>query len=69
MSETSKYLPKTTASLAKLQESVVLLEQCADISTAEQQKLTEKLSILRQQLTDKAACIDNIINTLNGALK
>ncbi|MCM1323539.1 MAG: hypothetical protein NC218_05210 [Acetobacter sp.] len=69
MSETAKYLPKTAAALASLQESAMFLEQSAELSAAEQQQLKEKLSTLRQQLTDKAACIDNIINTLNGAIK
>lgn len=69
MSETAKYLPKTADALAKLQESAALLEQAADISAVEQQQLKEKLTTLRQQLADKAACIDNIINTLNGAIK
>ena len=69
MSETAKYLPKTAAALAKLQESAALLNNNADISVAQQQELKEKLATLRQQLADKAACIDNIINTLNGAIK
>ena len=69
MSETAKYLHKTAAALAKLQESAALLEQSADISATEQQQLKEKLSALRVQLADKAQCIDNIINTLNGAIK
>lgn len=69
MSETAKYLPKTAAALAKLQESAAILEQAADISVAEQQKLQKKLSVLREQLAEKAQCIDNIINTLNGAIK
>ncbi len=69
MQETAKYLPKTANALKNLTDSVSLLENSADISAAEQQKLTEKLATLRQQLTDKAECIDNIINTLNGALK
>ena len=41
MSETAKYLPKTAAALAKLQESAALLEQSADISATEQQQLKE----------------------------
>lgn len=69
MSETAKYLPKTAAALAKLQESAAILEQAADISVAEQQKLQKKLSVLREQLAEKAQCIDNIIKTLNGAIK
>lgn len=69
MSETAKYLPQTAAALAKLQETAALLETTADISTAKQQELQEKLSTLHQELADKAQCIDNIINTLNGALK
>lgn len=69
MSETAKYLPKTAAALAKLQESAAFLEQSADISMAQKQQLEEKLSSLRQKLADKAAQIDNIINTLNGAIK
>lgn len=69
MSETAKYLPKTAAALAKLQESAALLEQSADISIAGKQQLEEKLSSLHQKLADKAAQIDNIINTLNGAIK
>lgn len=69
MSETAKYLPKTAAALAKLQESAAFLEQSADISMTQKQQLEEKLSSLRQKLTDKAAQIDNIINTLNGAIK
>ncbi len=69
MSKTAEYLPKTAAALAALQESTALLEQNAELSAAEQQQLKEKLTTLRQQLADKAACIDNIINTLNGAIK
>lgn len=69
MEQTAKYLPKTNVALTKLQEATTLLEQSADISANEQQKLTEQLSVLRQKLADKAACIDNIINTLNGAIK
>lgn len=69
MSETARYLPKTAVALAKLQETAVFLEQSAECSISSQQQLKEKLTTLRQQLTDKAQCIDNIINTLNGAIK
>ena len=69
MEQTAKYLPQTNVALAKLKEVTTLLEQTVDISADEQQKLKEQLSVLRQKLTDKAACIDNIINTLNGAIK
>lgn len=69
MQETAKYLPKTANALKNLQDSLALLETSADISAEKQQELTEKLATLRKQLADKAECIDNIINTLNGALK
>lgn len=69
MQETAKYLPKTANALKKLQDNLALLENSADISAQKQQELTEKLTTLRKQLADKAECIDNIINTLNGALK
>lgn len=69
MSETEKYLPQTAAALAKLQETAALLDTNADISIAKKEELETKLSSICQQLTDKAALIDNIINTLNGALK
>ncbi len=69
MEQTSKYLPKTSAALASLQESAALLCQNAELSVNEKQELKTKLAELRQQLADKATCIDEIINRLNGAIK
>ena len=69
MSETAKYLPKTIASLAKLQETTALLENNADFSITDKKEIEDKLSFLRSQIEIKVAVIDNIINTLNGAIK
>lgn len=69
MTQTAKYFPQTTAALAALKESADKLQQNADISITEREMLKEKLSSMRQQLTEKATCIDEIICKLNGAIK
>ncbi len=69
MEETAKYFPQTAAALAALAETAAVLKENAALSGAEKEELKEKLSSMRQQLADKAACIDEIICRLNGAIK
>lgn len=69
MLQTEKYLPKTANALKELKECATLLDETVTLSLTEKKELTDKLVNMRQTLKDKAECIDNIINTLYGALK
>lgn len=67
MESTAKYFPQTAAALAELKESLALLEETAAVSAEEKQQLSLKLAEMRRQITQKAARIEEIIATLNGA--
>lgn len=69
MEQSSKYLPKTASALAKLQESIAILEDASNLSTVQKQQLADKLSYTQEQITQKATTINEIIRKLNGALK
>lgn len=69
MEQSSKYLPKTAAALANLQESIAILDDASKISTVQKQQLADKLSYTQEQITKKAITINEIIRKLNGAIE
>lgn len=69
MEENLKYFPKTAAALTELKQSTALLAEKADVSEAEKRQLSAKLADMKATLIQKAARIEEIITTLNGAIK
>lgn len=67
MESNAKYFPQTAAALAELKQSLAFLEETAAVSAEEKQQLSFKLTEMRRQITQKAARIEEIIETLNGA--
>ena len=69
MESNAKYFPQTSAALQSLKETAALLDEAASESTAKNNELNEKLTILRQQINEKVSRIDSVIETLSKAVK
>ena len=69
MEQTSKYFTKTATALQNLNNNVSVLESAAEAELTAQAELKADKSMLKEAIEAKVQRIDNIINTLNGALK
>lgn len=69
MQQNLQYLKKTAAALQELNQAALDLGASADSEIMQQQALKQTVSNLKDELKEKAQRIDDIINTLNGALK
>ena len=69
MLQNLQYLKKTAAALQELNQAASDLDVSADAEVLQQQALKQTVSSLKSELKEKAQRIDDIINTLNGALK
>ncbi len=69
MEEILKYLTKTNNALQSLKETAEELENTALDELQQKTILKEDISLLKQEIRDKADRIDSIIKTLDGALK
>ncbi|MBR1372943.1 hypothetical protein IJ556_00645 [bacterium] len=69
MEDYSKDFTQTAGALESLRQTVESLDHDITVELASKDKLKEAVSHLKQELRDKAARIDSIIETLNGALK
>ncbi len=69
MEQTSKYFTKTATALQNLNNNVSVLESAAEAELTAQAELKADKSMLKEAIEAKVQRIDNIIKTLNGALK
>ena len=69
MQQNLQYLKKTAEALQSLTQNIVDLEAVANSEATEQQALKETVSDLKNEMRNKAHRIDEIIQTLNGALE
>jgi len=69
MEQTSKYFTKTATALQNLNNNVSVLESAAEAELTVQAELKADKSMLKEAIEAKVQRIDNIIKTLNGALK
>lgn len=65
----AKIFPKTVTALQSLQETIALLEENAAASKQKNKELTANLAGLKKEIAQQTACIDAVIQNLNGALK
>ena len=69
MQQNLQYMKKTTEALQNLTQAAVDLETSANSEVIAQQALKETVSTLKDEIQKKAHRIDEIIQTLNGALE
>lgn len=69
MQQKTLYLEKTSAALENLQSVTADLTASIDSEIVQQQALKNTVSTLKSKLRTKAERIEDIIKTLNGALK
>lgn len=69
MQQNLQYLEKTSAALQELNQAALDLNTSVDSEVHHQQALKETVSNIKNELKEKAQRIDDIIKTLNGALK
>lgn len=69
MQQNLQYLKKTSEALQRLNQNITDLELSVNSEVTEQQTLKETVSELKDEMRKKAQRIDDIIQTLNGALE
>lgn len=69
MEQTSKYFTKTAEALQTLNNNVSALENAAEAEINTKTELQADKIMLKEAIEAKVQRIDNIIKTLNGALK
>jgi len=69
MEQASKYFTKTAEALQKLNNDVAVLENAAEAELTAKTELEADKSMIKEAIEAKVQHIDNIIKTLNGALK
>ena len=69
MEQNEKYFCKTATALQKLNQEIETLNSAVDSAELGEIILKEKITEYKNELHQKAARIDSIIENLNGALK
>jgi len=69
MEQTSKYFSKTAAALQNLNTLAASLDIAAEEELTSKAELEANLTMLKEEIKQKAKRIDGIIENLNGALK
>ncbi len=69
MSENDKYFNKTKQAIKELEESLLELKSAGGVAVNQNKELSLKINHLNSEINQKVEDIENIINTLSGALK
>ena len=69
MSENDKYFNKTKQAIKELEESLLELKSAGGAAVNQNKELSLKINHLNSEINQKVEDIENIINTLSGALK
>lgn len=68
MEQDNKYLPQTAAALLALEETAALLANAAADTSANHSALKQELTNIKKEIAAETSRIDDIIQTLNGAI-